>query len=447
MADNDSDGLSLLSLLVDSKSWVHRRVESLRLAADGETRRHVSLDFTLPAMYRCDRKGNRVVVPLAIMEKGVKRRLDATHEGKSVSVLGREENGLLTVDMIIAAIQIALPLGAVQRASCFQLVKQAVFCSEDDDASEKISAFQEWLAVETSNLPADESRDAVLSMASRLVSDFTANFILFIELNSAYVDTRTTVKFALDQEAPVVDGRSFKRVTFGYDVSDFGFAASQHVEIEVPTGLTIAGLEFVAFNAKDVVVSTGYDIPESERRVAHTTLSPAHRFHRGRVFVEVLPTHQGLYSFTRTSLVAILALLVASQLVRAYESHILGELATIPSPSASVLLIGPAILLSWLSRTPEHSLVVELSSPLRRTLFLLALVLLGMATLAAIPVTPAIWWVGWFAIIVLAGSALFQFVRYDYGWEISQVPWHVRQIQRRVMQCFTREKLNVRDSH
>lgn len=71
-----SDGQKLVSLLIDSQSWVHRRVDALRLGADGTTRLHMSLDVTVPTDRVLKRPGEQMAVPLAFMEKAAIRQLD-----------------------------------------------------------------------------------------------------------------------------------------------------------------------------------------------------------------------------------------------------------------------------------------------------------------------------------------------------------------------------------
>jgi hypothetical protein len=164
-----------------------------------------------------------------------------------------------------------------------------------------------------------------------------------------------------------------------------------------------------------VVANTDFDEPASGQRLGHVALSPSQRFYKGRVSVEVVPAAQGLFLFTKVAVACIAVLVLVAQLVRIYNSDILGPKAEIPSPSASILLIGPALLFSWMSRSQEHNLVVELLAPLRRVLAICALVLLGTAVLAAVPVTPAVWFVAWFAIGLLTAAAVWGLIRFDQG--------------------------------
>ncbi|PTT70798.1 hypothetical protein [Arthrobacter sp. HMWF013] len=411
-------GVALLNLILQSQTWVHRRVDALRLDSEGTTRRHVSIDMTAPGEFMIAGSEGRFILPLAVLEKGVKRRLDATQGGKSISVLGREDNGALAIAMLESALVFLLDLEGDSVTVARSHLTKVVYSAGSNDADTSLAAYKAWFESTKGSVPGD--RQKMLDITNSVIEQLAHNFLLFVELDCELLDTRTIVKYALNQEAPQVHRRGYKLVRFDYQIPDFGFAASQHVEIEVPAGLMVSSLEIIEAGPDDIVTNTDFDASASGQRLGHVALNPSQRFYKGRASVEVVPAEQGLFVFTKLAVVSIAVMVVLAQLVRMYNEDILGPKAEIPSPSASILLIGPALLFSWMSRNQEHNLVVELLSPLRRVLALCALVLLGTAVLAAIPVTPPVWWGGWFVIGLLTAAAVFGLIKFDQGDELPK---------------------------
>ncbi|MET3904410.1 hypothetical protein [Paenarthrobacter sp. 4246] len=404
-------GTSLLGLMLQSQTWVHRRVDALRLDAEGTTRRHVSIDITAPSGFMISGSEDRFIIPIAILEKGTKRKLDATHAGKSISVLGRQDNGSLAVEMLTTSLIHLLPLQEEDVKEAKAVISKVVFSRPKAEAESALIEYLNWIAVRKDGAKSPK----MLEVTNSMVQQLAHNFLFLVELDSDLLDTRTTVKYALNQEAPEVHKRGFKRVRFDYPVPDFGFAASQHLEVEVPEGLVVSRLELTETGPSESDSKSDIDANPNGHRLGHVALSPSQRFFTGRAFVDVVPTTQGLFFFTKLAVACIVLLFISAQLVRVFNGYILGPKAEIPSPSASILLIGPALLFSWMSRTQEHNLVVQILSPLRRVLGRCALALLGTAVLAAIPVTPLVWCLGWVIIGAFTISALWGLIRFAYG--------------------------------
>ncbi len=358
-----------------------------------------------------DGSKDRFIIPLAILEKGAKRKLDATHSGKSVSVLGRYDNGTLAIEMLTTSLKHILPLNEDDTQAAKSIISTVVFSRPKAEADSALIEYQNWISDKKDSAKYPEMLEVTTSMVQQLAH----NFLFLVELDKELLDTRTTVKYALNQEAPEVHRRGYKRVRFDYPVPDFGFAASQHVEVEVPEGLVVSRLELTETGPNESDSKSDLDAYHDGHRLGHVALSPSQRFFTGRALVDVVPTTQGLYFFTKIAVACIVALFVSAQIVRIFNDYILGPKAEIPSPSASILLIGPALLFSWMSRTQEHNLVVQILSPLRRVLGQCAVVLLGTAVLAAIPVTPIVWCWAWVIIGLFTVSALWGLLRFDHG--------------------------------
>ncbi|MGO4385545.1 hypothetical protein AB4Y80_15110 [Specibacter sp. RAF43] len=397
-------------MLLTSPTWVDRRVDSLRLDLAGDTRRHVSINFTLARRLAIHGADNSVIVPFAIMEKQTMRRLDTSDiAGKSSSILIAEENCRLSLALIMAAADRLLD--GVLNGSDLRARAAALVNCRLDEAGRQKADFDHWL---TSSV-VDPDKLGRLDVFRSLSLQFARNFLFCAEIDGCVIGRRSVFKFAHDQDAPDSDRKGTKIATISQLVPDFGFAASQHIEVRAPQGLSIASLEVLDFDAGDAAASgwTPYDRPSQPRNVAHCSIRPVHRNSTGGWIVKVVPAAQGLYRFTKISVVAVSVMVTLGIAVRIWDTFWLRETATIiPSASGSILLVGPALLLSWMSRQQEHDLAARLLAPLRAMLLFCSVSLIFMAALAAVPVTPQIWNAGWIVIglcayLSLAGLILF----------------------------------------
>ncbi len=241
---------------------------------------------------------------------------------------------------------------------------------------------------------------------------FGEHFLLMVVLDKAVIGCRSLIKYSLDQDSPHESRFPSQRVEFGFNVADFGFAASQHIEVEVPKGLVIRktliidqsdpGLEEIPAGLWDS------DEPSRPRTVAHVSLNPQSRIARALVQVTATAARQDLYWFSINSLILTSLVVASAWAVRLGWVSPFSTPPTIPSASVSLLLLGPALLLSWFSRSPEHPLVARRLGPLRRSMLINSAVLVIFAVVAAVKVTPLMWNVMWIAATGLqAVSALY----------------------------------------
>lgn len=397
-ANAELAGLRLLALLATSRKWVHRRVTALRLDAEGTTRQSTSVDITVPEdMAIVATSRNRVIVPLGMLAKGAKQRLDAKHDGKSVSVLGRAEHSKLAVGMLEDAAR-KLPRKAPADSAEDRPIFSAVVSADENDSAAALRAYESWKdsALDRDNFTEGHKRRVLL--IDMLVSRLAGNYLFLVELDVDYVGIRTTLKYSLDQELPELEDRGPQQIRFKYGIPDFGFAASQHVEFEVPKGLCLQSIDLVAFDGRQVAVQASGHESNKPTRVAHEVLSPKSLFHSGDAWVAAVPARQGVFSFSKWAAVVTVLLVLGTLAIRVWNNEILRPEALIPSPAASIILVTPALLLSWMSKEPEHELVARLLAPLRKILLACGGILLTIALLAAVPLAPWTWWVLWFVI-------------------------------------------------
>lgn len=111
-------GMACTELIASPASWINRRVETVELLSREETRRRVSVDWTLSG----DRQAalevaDGIAVPLTVLTKEPRRNFDLRDEsGRAVPVLGKEQNGALAHVALMNAALNALPAAPSQDA-------------------------------------------------------------------------------------------------------------------------------------------------------------------------------------------------------------------------------------------------------------------------------------------------------------------------------------------
>lgn len=218
-----------------------------------------------------------------------------------------------------------------------------------------------------------------------------------VEISARMIGIRCTVKYSF--EVPSLDITDGRPIEILWSVSDFQFSSSQHFEVEVPKNLRIQRMRFIAFDEQDKATQVQDVIPVAESHSAHAVIRPRVSDVKADVAVTVQPTRRGVYAFTLWSWRLFSVLIVASIMMRIFDKQILGKV-DIPSSSASIILIAPAILISWVSREQEHTIVSRLLSPLRKILLYIAALLVCVAGLVAVSVAPMTWHILWMLIYI-----------------------------------------------
>jgi hypothetical protein len=137
-------GLAAAPLISEPASWINRRVETIRLLSHEETRRQVSIDFTVSRDRRIDLEVEHgVVVPISTMTKEARRHFDLRDEsGSAVPVLGKKINGALAHVAVMSEAVDAL--SAEPEEEQFDLVwteLQEVVIGDPTSAREALSNF------------------------------------------------------------------------------------------------------------------------------------------------------------------------------------------------------------------------------------------------------------------------------------------------------------------
>lgn len=416
-----SRGAKLDYLLANSPIWVHRRVDSLRLDTDGTTRRFVSVDLTIPKGFAISGSEKRILVPLGVLEKGPKQRLDTSYDGKPIPVLGRADNSSLVADMLESKRPSFLRgSGSTSTVNVGELFAEIASCAPGhaEGVEKQYTTWRDRLL--NAQRPLSPMQEREMAAFDNLVGQMTRNFVLLVELDQSLVSRRVIMKYALDQAEIGHRGSGTKRLVIAQAVPDLGFSASHHMEVEVPAGLIVESLTLGDLGAASDGSDDKYVNAPSGGRVGHINIEPRGVSAVGVLRAEIAVARQGIFSFTEITVASLAVLVAVATVVRLYESFFIRGAVEIPSPAASILLVGPALLISWMSRLPEHPLVARMVQPLRNILLASTIALISMAALAAVKIQPWVWYWAWMGIILIAAALIVRVLAFRFDWRLER---------------------------
>ncbi|UDF21582.1 hypothetical protein [Rhodococcus qingshengii] len=360
------------------------------------------------------REGEQVFLPIGVLRKRVIQRLDVTHEGNSLPVLTSSENGEITIafiDYLVSKADIPSERACAVRAALRAVVE---YNSASGDVN-PLKIAQDTLKAAFSDVP-DMSKDAQIC-ARLLVSYaelFAENFLLVVVISAEFVSQRVVLKYSLDQPFEVAHPwSSISSLTFSYTPASCWSDTSYHVEIDLPSSLAIVEVaqgpsssqsaEGAGDEVRKVVEARKgiANSPSLGGSRSHVVLTTQHVVEENaELSVTTVPGPHGIRRFTVWAAAIVLALVLASIPARLCNV-VVADAFIIPSSVAPVVLVGPALLLSWIGRSREHDVVSNLLLPLRGVLMACSMVLVLLAVLAAVPVKPWVWHTTWGAIYLL----------------------------------------------
>jgi hypothetical protein len=194
-------GVVCTDLIAYPKAWINRRVETTELLSHEETRRRVSIDFTLPDHVLDDLEiEDGVIVPISVLTKEARRNFDVRDEaGRSMPVLGKHQNGELAhIALLNAALR---ALGDDVTAEVFEFIaadlRHVVFAAPSD-AENALGAFMG--SAEAGN----QWREAILDdpTCQLLLGALWANYVLFVVLAPGGPNRRV-IKFSYGEDFDV----------------------------------------------------------------------------------------------------------------------------------------------------------------------------------------------------------------------------------------------------
>lgn len=385
-------GIACAELIADPKGWINRRVETIEMLTQEETRRRVSVDFTLSQQQRHElvtRHG--LVVPISVLSKYPRRNFDLRNEGgASVPVLGRADNGALALIALLSAALDAIP--GVPSEDVLEMLtadlRQIIF--EDEHQALAVLSL-----LAGSAQAGDPTRKAIWEDARcrGLLTTLASDYVLFAALPPEGPD-RHVLKYSYGEDLPLDPpwvrtrdkyapsevwwrARKPDRTRFFIDCPGAWRAASFHMEIAIPQELRVRFATLARFPPDDVGDDIEHLGPSDEwvNRAALYAAEAIEPHDDVRAYIELISEREG--GATRAALTAVTVALLL------WFGWFSGLDAQNPGAAVSLLLAAAAVLSGFAAVTGRHIIVNKIFRTRRRALVLVALcALTGSASLA-----------------------------------------------------------------
>lgn len=380
--------MASVPLVSEPQSWINRRVEAVELLSHEETRRRVSIDFTLPSNASELEVSGGIAVPISLLTKEARRNFDMRNEaGRSIPVLGKEENGQLAhVVVLSAALDALRAAGVSDQGKVLEVLSpelREIVCAPPERAHEALAFFV------GSAEGGHEPREAIwLDRTARQLLTALADQYILYALVQTTEPPRRILKYSYGEDFDLTPEREtwrerfsprevWRRVSrpdrarFFIDCPGAPRASSFHAEIAIPEELRIDRAELADFSTMQPASEVVSDVDRASLYADRKLDEDADV----AVYLEVSAERTGRVvqaAFTGVVIALLLWLGVLSELD-----------ATNAGPAVSILLSGAAVFSSLTARQGEHRLVAVLFRASTRWLSVVTLAALaGSATLA-----------------------------------------------------------------
>jgi hypothetical protein len=402
--------MSCTDLIAYPAQWINRRVETVELLTYEETRRRVSVDYSLDAAtQKALELADGVVVPITVLTKEPRRNFDLRDEGgRSVPVLGKSQNGELAHIALLSAALNALPdKPSVDGFEILAADLRRVVFGAPDEASDALSSL-----IGTAQA-GDPIRRAVWEdeTCHRLLTVLQDNYVLFAVVPPEGPNRRVLKYSYGDDFAKEMDKVQLRqrlrsaihldravrpdRQRFIVKTPGATRGASFHVEVAIPEELRITS----AFLFDTETVEPASNIDTHVNRASLYASDGVRDGDAVDAYVEIAPERAG-----RTLQSAATSLAVAALLWLGVRS---GLDARNPGAAVSLLLAGAAAFSGFTATQGAHRIVRDVFWRPRLWLALVSLsALVASATLAMeYPREHPVWIWRWAAIAASVAAA------------------------------------------
>ena len=344
-------------LLRRPAAWRHRRVETLTMLSHEQVRRHVSIDFTVPAEHRQGLRlsdADEYAVPLTFIAKRPLVHFDLRNEeGHAIPLLTAEQNVLIARELLYQLLEADL---ADQEAG--EETQAAVMSAAGDVVEAALGDLDTTGAVE--RLERAHGLDPLPDFRT-MIEALSHHFLLWALVRG--LDRRRVFKFAYDEAFAQRPG-----LAYVYDAPGCAEAWSYHVEVAVPVDLKARTTRLRDAETGEVLVS---GVVDADRPALYFSADPANLPARPEVVVD--------YGAERTRFLApgaIVATVIALLVSLPWLFADLEALAGSAGPAIGIVLSTSAVFSALVLRTDEH--------PLLRRLLVRYRLCLAASTLAAL---------------------------------------------------------------
>lgn len=357
---------SVVPLLLEPRSWVHRRVESIDFLDAAIVRRRVSIDFSIPRRAHIPTRlatGQQIAfVPIALLGKKVLRNFDLIDEsGRVLPMLTQHQNGAISTAILRRVARTIL-----RKTPDPHIAEDLHDLVEGQPDAVKVA----WQHLSNPSGPGSHADRRKLWSDDRfrtLARDLAGQFILFVPLEDRE-GSRRVLKFSYEEDfrpsrraLPQFLGLS--PVRFGVLAPTIGMAESYHIEVASPDELMIDVASLYEFSE-----TAGLDKRDSEYGVSRTHL---HVTDATRGAIGFLDIRFRLRRSGITFAAGLIGLVTTGVLGSGWLLHREGIRAS-PDVAAVLIVALPGLFATYLARPGEHGLVKRLVGGLRMLILGLA---------------------------------------------------------------------------
>jgi hypothetical protein len=421
-------GLAAAPLIAQPSTWINRRIETVHLLSHEETRRQVSVDFTLsPDQRSALLIEHGVVAPISVMTKEARRNFDLRDEsGSAVPVLGKAINGELAHVAVMGEAFDAVLDGPDQDAFDSVWVElREVVVSESKKAVEALSNFVGQAE------RGDQLRSQIWGSVScrKMLEVLQHNYVLFAVIPEDCSDRRI-LKYSFGEDfrfdrqvtaslserlAPsaMVD-RVWQpgRRTFQLLCTGGWRAESFHFEVVVPEELRVHLAVLYDFGREEVL-----SMPDRNRnRASLYPEAPITSDLDVDAYVVIAPERRG-----RTLQAAATGTVVSALIWLGVASGLNFSNPDAPGASASIVVAGAALYSGITAARGEPSLVSQVFSASRFVLACISLCALTASATLAMEVPNARPFTVWLIAAIVATLASLWLI-----WSAIRAPGNVR---------------------
>jgi hypothetical protein len=395
----DTSILWVTYLVLDWESWVNRRVETITILDEHRIRRHVSMDFSVPADSPVLQSPRVLPMPVTMLKKEALRNFNIYDESSTaLPVLTAPQNAELSTEILLS-VGVAGDGSTVDRASARQLVTRVTF-------KRPVKRYVDEL-IATAQAPL--LYEAIFrSVATEMATSFLLVAILKVEPGQRRVvkyeyegplirppqffvqpqmaqghipPIRSPLQIPARSRAHLLDSLNdafqglrvpFERreglLPFGISIpaEGIGRTRSYHLEVPAPEGLTISTAILQVVNSSGKVVGGAEDRVGVDLIHLHLADRPAQkrfksrRGQAGTTSIRLRPRSDDV--IRQAYVVSTLTTgLIWAGLVAHWILHVAPRLDSV----AAVVVAIPAIYAVYLAAPAEHRLVQEIVTGIR----------------------------------------------------------------------------------
>lgn len=390
----NDDGQVLRSLFMSSDKWVHRRIQTIDDTVPGRTKITTSLDLTVPKNKTIQGSLGHVIIPIALLPKRVMLSWwVADSSGKPLTILNHTTSNKLVRVMLESSLKIAgvdVPTSSTDQDRILGFIENR---DNNGVTTNKRTSKEVLELLKTSSMIGEKKK---IGLVEDSIDILERSWIVLIEVPDSMAGRRCIIKYGYDLQI-TMEPVGIRRDNDSYNlpVEDPGFSRSLHFEVISAPELEIYDFSLRHLNAKQSRDRVLADV-KNVRCVAHLQNEIyIPRFGGAELQFRLRPIAYGIRKFTDVALFSVIILVIIATIIRLTSADWFLLEDWRKHTTAAVILALPALLFSWLARTPETMGVARSYYRLRLINILLAVTMLLMAAALSTLWQPWVWNLIW----------------------------------------------------